>query len=237
MNKTTLEKLEKWHSICALKGVNVEDESYSIREVLDTVDQLEEYIRNNEKFYQAAISLKQMELTIDDFEDYENHLSDQWHQREKQRRVGDETNNSSLREIREKYKFKDNESNYNCSKTDFNTSITLKNGIDVKIEVEDISNYHSTWKIAYKWHDKGLNTRKVSYWSPRKVSIKSPKWFPDHWKTNEIGDARHMAYYVAWKLLNGRASSMGMVPSHSKRTSAMTAVDDVKKIIKEAANA
>jgi hypothetical protein len=237
MNKTTLEKLEKWHSLCALKGVDIEDESYSIHEVLDTIDQLDEYIRNNEKFYQVAISLKQMGLTADNLTGYEEHLSEQWHQREKQRRVDDETNNSSLREIREKYKFKDPETNYNVSKTDFNTSVTLKNGIVVKIEVEDISHYHHTWKIEYKWYDKGLDTWKISYWSPRKSSIKSPKWFPDHWKTNEISDARHMAYYVAWKLVNGRASSMGMVPLHTKRTTSMTAVDDVKNIIKGTVNA
>jgi hypothetical protein len=237
MNKTTLEKLEKWHSICALKGIDIEDESYSIHEVLDTIDQLDEYIRNNEKFYQVAISLKQMGLTADDLTGYEEHLSEQRYQRENQRRVDDETNNSSLREIREKYKFKDSESNYDCSKTDFNTSVTLKNGILVKIEVEDISQWHRTWKIEYKWYDKGIDTWKICYWSPRKSTIKSPKWFPEHWKSYEIRDARHMAYYVAWKLVNGRAGSMGMVPSHTKRTASMAAVDDVKNVIKGTVNA
>lgn len=232
MNKNTLDKFEKWHSICALKGVDIEDESYSIHEVLDAIDQLEEFIRNNEKYYQVAIGLKQMGLTADDLNDYEEHLSEQWRQRDKQRRIDDETNNSSLREIREKYKFRDNESKYDSAMTDFNTSVTLKNGIVVKIEVEDISQWHHTWKIEYKWYDKGLNTWKICYWSPRKTSIKSPKWFPDHWKSNEIKDARHMAYYVAWKLVNGRASSMGMIPSHTKRTTSMAAVDDVKNVIK-----
>jgi hypothetical protein len=237
MNKTTLEKLEKWHSLCALKGVNIEDESYSILEVLDTIDQLDEYIRNNEKFYQAAIGLKQMGLTSDDFNDYEEHLSEQWRQRETQRQIDAETNNSSLREIREKYKFKDPESNYNVSKTDFSTSVILKNGIVVRIEVEDISHYHHTWKIEYRWYDKGLDTWKTCYWSPRKTSIKSPKWFPGHWNKYEIKDARHMAYYVAWKLVNGRAGSMGVVPSHTKRTASMAAVDDVKNVIKGTVNA
>lgn len=237
MNKATLKKLEKWHSICALKGVDIEDESYSIHEVLDTIDQLDEYIRNNEKFYQAAISLRQMGLTTDDLDNYEEHLTEQYRQREKQNCINAETNNSSLREIREKYKFKDPESNYNVSKTDFSTSVTLKNGIVVKIEVEDISYYHHTWKIEYKWYDKGLELWKTCYWSPRKSSIKSPKWFPEHWKSYEIKDARHMAYYVAWKLVNGRAGSMGMVPSHTKRTASMTAVDDVKNVIKGTVNA
>jgi hypothetical protein len=237
MDKATLEKMEKWHSICALKDVDIDDESYSIHEVLNTIDQLEEYIRNNEKFYQVAISLRQMGLTVDDLDSYEEHLSEQWRQREKQRRHNDETNNSSLCEIREKYKFKDKESNYDSSITDFNTSVKLKNGITVKIEVEDISHYHHAWRIEYSWHDDGLDTWKRCHWSPRKSSIKSPKWFPDHWKSNEIKDARHMAYYVAWKLINGRASTMGMVPSHSKRTSSMTAVDDVKNVIKGTVNA
>jgi len=237
MNKTTLEKLEKWHSLCALKGVDIEDESYSIHEVLDTIDQLDEYIRNNEKFYQVAISLRQMGLTTDDLDSYEEHLNEQCRQREQKNHIDAETNNSSLREIREKYKFKDPASNYNVSKSDFTTSVKLKNGIDVKIDVEDISSHHYAWKIEYSWHDNGLDVWKTCYWSPRKTAIKSPKWFPDHWNKYKIKDARHMAYYVAWKLVNGRAGSMGMIPSHTKRTTSMTAVEDVKNVIASKINA
>lgn len=230
MNKNLLDKMEKWHSICLLKGVDIESESYDIREVMELIDTLEGYIQDNPKFYQAAMSLRQMSLTLDDLDNYEELLSDRWREQEKNRRAINEVNNAVLKELKFKYKFAESNDDITVRFDEYTTEVVLKNGITVKIKVNEYLGWRHNWNVQYSWVDPGTDNKQCSVWTPRGSSVKSPKWFPDHWKTGMIHDARHMAYYVAWKLTHGRAKDMGRVPVHTKHTATVESVDDIKNI-------
>lgn len=231
MNKALLEKMEKWHTVCTLKGIDIEEESYEIQEVMSLIDTLEGYIKDNEKFYQAAISLRQAGLTMDDFSEYEIYLTDQWKKREQDRIEKVELEDTNLKALREKFKFAEAVNDPGQKQVSFyNTKVTLKNGITVSIEVDPRSKYHNNWSVRYSWYDKGLGKTQSVQWNPRKSSLKPPKWFPEHWQTYTINDSRHLAYYVAWKLTHGRAKDMGRVPQHTKLTATMNSVEDVKQL-------
>jgi hypothetical protein len=216
-------QLEKWHSLCTLKGIDVVEEQYSINEINELLDHLETHIQDNEPCYRAAIEARRMKLTNCDLDNYYDYLEQKEAEREEARRKSVEDNNPILKKLR-------TENNFIKYGSSTHSIDLLKNKekISVQIKINEISN--NRWLVEYSWRDRGLNMMRSVVWKPNQASIKCPPWFPDHWKSQQIFKEEHMAAYVAYKLISGRARDMGIVPGHTKVSFEITAIEDLKEL-------
>lgn len=233
MSKQILEKMQKWHTFCSLKGINIEENFYSIIHIMELIDQLQSEIEDNNSFYQAALESRRMQINRNNIEWYREHLNEVYQEKEYARQEQDEINNLVLKSLRDNNEFK-----FSVEQSDkVKSSIVLsKANESLSINISVIKNTHwryaDRWEISYSWFDKGISKTQIIKWEPKISSLKCPGWFPDHWKTSKnISETDHVAFFVAWKLVNGKGKQMGGTPRHTKASRELEPIKDLIEMI------
>jgi hypothetical protein len=216
--------------LCLLKGVDIIDQRYSLIEINEAIDQLENFIESDEKLYKATIDSRRMGITIDDINWYMEELDKQEQNREMERRKKIEDENPTLISLRQKNQLKEIEKN----KNDNTVGLTIiyrsgRDEIPLTINVSTVDRYREQprWVVKYSWFDPVVCTRHDVVWNPRHSDINCPGWFPQHWQSKKIEKKLHMAYYVAWKFATGKARTMGIVPRYVKASSSLKVLEDL----------
>lgn len=232
MTTALLNKMQKWHSFCALKGINVDEDFYSILEITELIDRLQSEIENNEFYYQAALECRRMQISRDQIDWYRDHLEKIYQEKEEARKEQEEEDNPTLKILQERNEFKfvrHDDHNSKCELTLFKGKEKLS--VTLLVEKETSWRYSDRWKISYSWYDRGLSQTRNIKWNPRTSSVKCPSWFPAHWKKSEnISCSDHMAFFVAWKLVNNKAGYMGGNPSNTKVSTSMKPIEDIVRL-------
>jgi hypothetical protein len=232
MSKKRLSKLEKWHTFCTLKGIDIGEEFYSILQITELIDRLEAEITENNHYYQAALECRRMQIDREEINWYRDHLETKFQEKEQARLEQLELENPILKSLFEKNDLKFTRESDKISECNLNL-IKGKETISVRLAVvkDDNWRFQDRWTVSYSWFDQNLSeTRKVS-WNPRMSSIKVPSWFPDHWKHRKnISQVDHMCFFVAWRLVTGKASHMGGNPHHCKQTTSLKCIEDIKNL-------
>lgn len=226
-----LDKMQKWHTFCLLKGIDVEENFYSILSVMELIDKLQTEIESNKMFYDAAIECRRMSIDRKQLERYKNHLEELYEKKQQQIRRENEEKNPVLVRLKQQHDFKfindRNDSEY-CT-ANFNITKNKEN-LAIHVDVKKTGNWFSDskWMITYSWFDHGIFEDKKIIWNPRVSSLKYPEWFPQHWKTEKhISEAKMVALLVAWKIINGKARHMGGNPQLTSMSHSLRAVEDI----------
>lgn len=225
-----LKKIEKWHSLCLLKGIDIVDHRYSLVEINEVIDQLENFIENDGKLYKATVDSRRMGITINDINWYMEELDRREQDLELERRKKLEEENPTMVALRQKNQLKE----INRNRHDRVAALQMmyqsgRDEIPLTIEVNTVDNYREQprWAVKYSWFDPVACERHEVLWNPRHSDINCPAWFPQHWQTNKIETTLHMAYYVAWKFATGKARTMGIVPKNNRPRSSLKALEDL----------
>lgn len=226
-----LKKIEKWHNLCVLKGIDIVDHQHSMIYISEIIDQLENIRRSDESLYRVTIDSRRMGITAEDVEWYMNILEKREEEKRQAKQRQDEDENSILVSLRERNHLK--ELDRDQDRDIATISMIYHSGRDqipLTVNVELFSTWRrdpDRWRVKYSWRDLNVTKDSEIIWNPRCSDINSPSWFPEHWRSKKIKKARHMAYYVAWKFATGKARTMGVTPKYTRAGATVEVLEDL----------
>lgn len=226
-----LKLLEKWHSLCLLKGVDIVDHQYSMIYVNEIIDQLENLRRDDESVYRATLDGRRMGITALDVEWYMKLLDQREQEKLQAKHQQDEDTNPIVVRLREQNQVKELDRDQDRD----HAAISMiyhpgRDQIRLSVEVERKYTWRhdpERWLVKYRWRDPSHARDTEILWNPRCSAIPCPNWFPEHWRGRKISQPRHMAYYVAWKFATGKGRSMGVTPKLGRASAGVQAVEDL----------
>lgn len=111
MTQNELDIIEKWKTLSALSGINLndlydsdDDNAGLVFECLEKIEEHEAMIQENELPFRVAQHARTLGLTTDSIWEYHNYQSMLQEQAEQERLAEEERNNPRIKTLREKYK-------------------------------------------------------------------------------------------------------------------------------------